>query len=108
MKMAARSCSWKPNWLCLCHLDHILDIGPLKAVEWTSNTGESGTHERWFPLYKRILDAGKSVQILGGGTATFEPVLKAIGAKGVYIYGANHTIEEVEAAARLGDRWRRG
>ena len=69
---------------------------------------EPGTHERWFPLYKRILDAGKSVQILGGSTATFEPVLQAIGSKGVYIYGSNNTIEEIEAAARLGDRWRRG
>jgi hypothetical protein len=93
---------------CLCHLDHILDIEPLKAVEWTSNTEEPGTHERWFPLYKRILDAGKSVQILGGNTDTIEPVLKAIGSKGVYIYGSNNTIEEIEAAARIADRWRKG
>jgi hypothetical protein len=91
---------------CIRHLDHILDIEPLKAVEWTPNTGEPGTHERWFPLYKRILDAGKSVQILGGGVDTIEPILKAIGSKGVYIYGSNNTIEDIEASARIGDRWR--
>jgi hypothetical protein len=91
---------------CLCHLDHILDIEPLKAVEWTPNTDEPGQHERWFPIYKRILDAGKSVQILGGSTDTIEPILKAIGSKGVYIYGSNNTIEEIEASARIGDRWR--
>ena len=32
---------------CLCHLDHILDIESLKAVEWTPNTDEPGQHERW-------------------------------------------------------------
>lgn len=91
---------------CICHLDHILDIAPLKAVEFTPNTDEPGQHERWFPLYKRILDAGKSVQILGGGVHDIEPVLKAIGSKGVQIYGSINTIEEIEAAARIGDRWR--
>lgn len=91
---------------CLPHLDHILDIPALKAVEWTSNTDEPGQHERWFPIYKRILDAGKSVQILGGGVHEIEPILKAIGSKGVQIYGSINTIEEIETAARIGDRWR--
>ena len=46
------------------------------------------------------------VQIMGGGIDEIEPVLKAIGSKGVYIYGSNNTIEEIEASARIGDRWR--
>ena len=46
------------------------------------------------------------MQILGGSTDTIEPILKAIGSKGVYIYGSNNTIEEIEASARIGDRWR--
>ena len=93
---------------CICHLDHLLDIEPLRANEWTPPpAAERGVHERWNPLYKRILDAGKSVLILGEGVDEIEPVLNAIGSKGVYIIGNLATVEEVEAAARIADRRRR-
>ncbi len=71
----AEQCAWLDHAIyhldgtqCICHLDHLLAIDSLRAIEWTPQAGiEGGAHERWFPLYKRILDAGKSVQIMGGG-----------------------------------------
>lgn len=93
---------------CICHLDHLLSIEPLRGIEWTPQAGiEDGAHERWFPLYKRILDAGKSVQIVGGGVDAIEPILKALGAKGVYIISHFNNPAEVEKAERIADRWRK-
>jgi len=110
----AEQCAWLDHAIyhldgtqCICHLDHLLTIDSLRAIEWTPQAGiEPGTHERWFPLYKRILDAGKSVQIMGGGVGEIEPVLKAIGGKGVYILAWFNNQQEVEQAQRLADKCR--
>ena len=91
---------------CVCHLDSLLKIEALDAIEWTPETPEPGWHERWFPLYKRILDAGKSLQIVGMTVDKIEPVLKAIGTQGVYLMTSLNTREDVEKAARILDRWR--
>ncbi len=111
----AEQCAWLDHAIyhldgtqCICHLDHLLAIESLQAIEWTPQSGiEPGTHERWFPLYKRILDAGKSVQIMCGGVMEIEPVLKAIGGKGVYFLGSFRNQQEAEQAALLADKWRR-
>jgi len=70
----------------ICHLDTLLKIEDLDAVQWSSGAGnEGGGSARWFPMYKRILDAGKSVQIIGAKLEEIPPLVKAIGTKGVYI-----------------------
>ena len=107
-------CDWLDHSLyhldgtqCICHLDALLEIEPLDAIEWTPQAGiEGGGHPRWFPLYKRILDAGKSVQIMAGGVETIEPVFKAIGSRGVYLLCGFRSAAEVDDAARIADRWR--
>jgi 5-methyltetrahydrofolate--homocysteine methyltransferase len=44
------------------HLDHLLSIPGLDMIQWTPGEGhEPPHHERWWPLYHRILDAGKKV-----------------------------------------------
>ncbi|MBN2308908.1 MAG: hypothetical protein JXR94_08065 [Candidatus Hydrogenedentes bacterium] len=44
------------------HLDHILSIPSLDMVQWTAGAGNPGTDDpRWWPLYHRIVDAGKKV-----------------------------------------------
>jgi hypothetical protein len=92
---------------CECHLDALLKIDALDAVEWTPQDGvEPGWHERWHPMYKRILDAGKSLQVVDVTVDTMEYVLKAIGGRGVYLMANLKTRDEVERAARIADRWR--
>ena len=69
-----------------CHLDHLLGIEALDAIEWTPQAGiETGGSLRWYGLYKRIIEAGKSVQIMGVRHEEIIPLLDAIGGKGVYI-----------------------
>ena len=70
----------------LCHLDALLEIDALDAIEWTPQTGiEAGADPRWYDLYRRILKAGKSVQIMSVGVDNMLPLLDAIGGQGVYL-----------------------
>ncbi|MCP4628496.1 MAG: cobalamin-binding protein, partial [bacterium] len=62
------------------HLDASLDIDALDAIEWTPNDGEPlGGDPKWFDLYRRILDAGKSVQAYLVWAHEIVPLLDAIG-----------------------------
>ncbi len=69
------------------HLPTLLGIAGLDAVEFTPQTGvEGGGHERWWPMYRQILTAGKSVQAVGVAPAEVGPLLNAIGTRGVYLH----------------------
>src|SRR5690606_29338360 len=68
------------------HLDALLAIEPLRAIEWTPQAGiETGGNARWYDLYRRILAAGKAVQVVNVEHHEIEPLLDAIGTNGVYI-----------------------
>ncbi len=86
-------CRWLDNSLyhldgtqAMCHLDALLTIKELDAIEWTPQAGiEHGSHPRWYDLYKKILGAGKSVQIIGVKPEELKPMLDKIGRDGIYI-----------------------
>jgi hypothetical protein len=80
---------------CICHLDELLSIGGLDAVEWTPQAGlPGGGDPRWFDLYRRILAAGKSVQAVGVHAAEIIPLLDAVGPKGMFIIAGASSEEE--------------
>jgi hypothetical protein len=71
---------------CECHLDSLLAIDALDGVEWTPDpTVPKGGDARWYPMYRKILDAGKCVQAVGIKPNEVEPLLDAVGAAGMYI-----------------------
>lgn len=86
-------CEWLDHSLyhldgtqAMVHLDALLQIQPLDAIEWTPQAGiETGGHKRWHDLYRRILAAGKSVQVVNVEPDEVLPLLEAIGRKGVYM-----------------------
>ena len=83
---------------CLCHLDALLEIESLDAIEWTPGpAAHKGGSLHWRDLYRRILDAGKSVQLLGVKPEEVIPMLDAIGGKGVYML--THYESEAQAEA---------
>lgn len=47
----------------LRHLDSILEIEELDAVQWVCGAGNEG-YERWIPVYQKIQRAGKSLQLM--------------------------------------------
>ncbi len=93
MPALTAQCAWLDNSIyhldgtqALVHLDALLEIEPLDAIEWTPQAGiEPGGNRRWYDLYRRILKAGKSVQVVGVEHDDVIPLLDAIGPKGVYI-----------------------
>ena len=93
---------------CLVHLDHLLAIDSLQAIEWTPHPGVPlGGDPHWYPLYRRILDAGKSVQIIGVQPGDVAPLLDAIGSNGVCIMTGYTTEDEAAETLRIVDRFRR-
>ena len=98
-------CEWLDNSMyhldgtqAVCHLDALLEIESLDAIEWTPQSGiESGGNARWYDLYKRILDCGKSVQVVDVHADEIVPLLDAIGGKGVYVITSFATPGEADA-----------
>ncbi len=83
---------------CLCHLDSLLGIAALDAIEWTPDPSvPSGGNPHWYDLYRRILAAGKSVQVVGVRAVEVIPLLDAVGGKGVYINGVDELAGLAEA-----------
>jgi len=49
----------------IAHLDHLLALSRLNMIQWTPGAGAAPVWDRrWWPLYHRILDAGKRVLLM--------------------------------------------
>ncbi len=71
----------------LPHLDHLLSLKRLSAIQWTPGTGSPDTtDEVWFDYYHRIQHAGKSLVLLSvDDPSTIENLLKNISTKGLFL-----------------------
>lgn len=71
---------------CIAHLDHLLAIEELDAIEWTPQARIArGGEAHWYDLYRRILEGGKSLQVVMIEPKEIIPLFEAVGAKGVYV-----------------------
>lgn len=92
---------------CICHLEHLLRIPELDAIQWTPGAGQPGTGDRkWYGLYGQILNAGKSVQIPGVNIDEARQILSTFGAKGVYLTVGVSSEAEADAICALVDSMR--
>ena len=109
-----RQCDWLDRSLyhldgsqCLPHLDALLEIESLDAIEWTPDPKvPQGGSPHWYDLYRRILKAGKRVQVLNPAPEEIPPLFDAIGADGVYCLCFFGTEWQADAYARVVDRLR--
>jgi hypothetical protein len=105
----AEQCAWLDRSMfhldgsqCLCHLDHLLAIDDLDAIEWTPDPKvPPGADPHWYDLYRRIKAAGKSVQVLGVKPSQIAPLLDAIGPAGTYIVVEANDLPALEEAERI-------
>jgi hypothetical protein len=85
---------------CLQHLDTLLGMPDLDAVEWTPDPPmPTGGNLHWAPMYRKILSAGKAVQLVGIKPREVEPMLDAVGGKGIYFLVEFESEKEAEALA---------
>jgi hypothetical protein len=90
---------------CIQHLDLLLSIDALDAIEWTPDPQvPSGGNAEWYPMYKRILQAGKSVQAIGVKADEVAPLLDAVGPQGMYILTEKLAPAEVEKISEVASR----
>jgi hypothetical protein len=82
----------------LRHLDLLLELDDLHAVQWVQGAG-NGPATQWIDVYRRCLDAGKSVQIIPeGGPDIALACLEALGPRGVWFCPVNCTsVDEANA-----------
>jgi hypothetical protein len=89
------------------HLDAILEIPELKAVQWTPGYGQpQGGDPCWYDLYKRIKAAGKSVLPCWVKPEELEPLLDTIGPEGMNIELDIQSEQEMEEALNISYKYR--
>lgn len=68
------------------HLDTLLAMPGLDAIEWTPQAGRPGGGSSvWYDLYRRIRAGGKAVQAVGVAPDEVLPLIDAVGAEGLFI-----------------------
>ena len=88
------------------HLDALLEIKELNAIQWTPGVGEpQGGSPKWYDLYKKILAAGKSIMACWVTLDELRPLLDNIGGDGVHIEMDFHNEQEVEQALKIVDEF---
>jgi hypothetical protein len=102
----AEQCAWLDYSLyhldgttCLQHVEPLLEIEALDAIEWTPQAGlPGGGSPQWYDLYRRIRAGGKGVQAIGVDYAEVIPLLDAVGPRGLYIMvNGSGSLSEAEA-----------
>ncbi len=92
----------------LGHLDALLELPQLNAVQWVYGAG-NGPALRWIDVYRRIREAGKSIEVHAKDPADALHVIEQLGAAGVWLHlidpfddaaSAEAFIEQVASRAR--------
>lgn len=89
------------------HLDALLEIEELNAIQWTPGYGEpQGGDARWYELYKRILAGGKSVMINWVTLDELEPLIDNIGTEGLHINVDFKCEKDIDKALSIIEKYR--
>ncbi|WP_163712483.1 uroporphyrinogen decarboxylase/cobalamine-independent methonine synthase family protein [Mangrovibacterium lignilyticum] len=89
------------------HLDMLLDIPELNAIQWTPGVGEpQGGDPCWFDLYKKILAGGKSIMANWVTLDELEPLLDNVGNQGMHINVDFKNEKDIEAAMKIIEKYR--
>ncbi|MCH5312265.1 MAG: homocysteine S-methyltransferase family protein [Prevotella sp.] len=84
------------------HLPALLEIKDLNAIQWTPGVGEpQGGSPKWYDLYRRILNGGKSIMACWVTLEELRPLLENIGCDGVHLEMDFHNEDEVEQALEI-------
>ena len=94
---------------CLQHLDTLLAIDSIDAIEWTpqDQSQPTGGNSHWYDLYRRIKAAGKGVQVIGVTDDELIPLLDAIGPQGTYVMmSGSRTLDQAETLLKAVESYR--
>lgn len=84
----------------LLHLDHLLSLDRLSAIQWTPGDGAPDTTDPcWFEYYQKLQRAGKSLILLSADPNGLENLLTHISTKGLFL--SINAADEKQAAEIL-------
>lgn len=87
--------------------DDLLAIEELDAIEWSPDPNSGGCeHPRWHELYRRIRDAGKSLQAINLAVQHVAPLLDAVGTEGMYLLVVLPDLHAAEELEKIVARYR--
>jgi len=90
------------------HLDSLLQIDNLKAIQWTPGYGQpQGGDPQWYELYRKIQNAGKSLMINWVKLDELEPLIQKLGFHGLHINVDFKKEEEIERALEIVNHYRK-
>lgn len=89
------------------HLDALLDIEELNAIQWTPGVGQpQGGDPCWYDLYRKILVNGKSIMPCWVEVHELKPLLDHVGNEGLNILMHFKTEQDIEDALKIADEYR--
>jgi hypothetical protein len=89
------------------HLDAILELENLNAVQWTPGVGQpQGGNACWYDLYKKILAGGKSIMANWVTLDELEPLLDNVGNQGLNIQVDFKSEKEIDEALKIIEKYR--
>ena len=92
------------------HIDLLLEIEGLNAIEWTPQAGRpGGGSPKWYDLYRRIKAGGKGIQAVGVEDDEIVPLLDAVGPQGTYIMASDRprTLDQAEKLLKAVEPYRK-
>jgi len=86
------------------HLDTILQMPNVQAIQWVQGMGDDLPIMQWVPLIKRIQAAGKSV-VVDLSPAELEDFIGAVQPQGIFLTMASEDEAEERAILNRITRW---
>ncbi len=86
------------------HLETILTVPEIQAIQWVQGVGEDQPILQWLPLIKRLQAAGKSI-VVDLQAGELEPFMAEMNPKGLYLCIATGNEEEEIALLKRIERW---
>jgi len=90
---------------CIRHLDEIMSIPEIQAIQWVQGVGDNEPILQWAPLIKRIQDAGKSVVVNLHGHE-LRGFMDAVSPRGIFLCVGAQTEEEQLTMLKDIEKWR--
>ncbi len=92
----------------LVHLDALLELPELNAVQWTYGAG-SGPGGRWIDVYRRIQQAGKGIEVHAADLDDARAIMENLRPEGVWLsVGGQYDRPTAEAFLAETARWAAG
>ncbi len=87
------------------HLDMILSLPRLSAIQWVSGAGNAPLGDPcWFDLYHRIQNAGKGLILLGADPDEIETILKNVSQTGLFLSSTVRDEQEAREIVKTAEK----